>query len=129
MDKLISEITDDEKVARILFSPSHIYKGRVSPKAFKLEKLKSGAEDYISVLRYNADQLDSVSAVFVLERKETLDIWIYILNVLDVRNLIMNLTTEEWSYCQNQASDYRYMLESFYQLMEDCRLPMMFLLI
>lgn len=42
---------------------------------------------------------------------------------------IMNLTTEEWSYCQNQASDYRYMLESFYQLMEDCRLPMMFLLI
>ena len=64
MDKLISEIADDEKVARILFSPSHIYKGRVSPKAFKLEKLKSGAEDYISVLRYNADQLDSVSAVF-----------------------------------------------------------------
>ena len=57
-------IADDEKVARILFSPSHIYKGRVSPKAFKLEKLKSGAEDYISVLRYNADQLDSVSAVF-----------------------------------------------------------------
>ena len=42
----------------------YIYKGRVSPKAFKLEKLKSGAEDYISVLRYNVDQLDSVSAVF-----------------------------------------------------------------
>ena len=40
MDKLVSEIADDEKVARILFSPSHIYKGRVSPKAFKLEKLK-----------------------------------------------------------------------------------------
>ena len=60
MDKLISEIADDEKVARILFSPSHIYKGRVSPKAFKLEKLKSGAEDYISVLRYR------------------LSIWIYI---------------------------------------------------
>lgn len=64
MDKTISEIADDEKVARILFTPSHIYKGRVSPKAFKLEKLKSGAEDYISVLRYNADQLDTVSAVF-----------------------------------------------------------------
>ena len=64
MDKVISEIADEEKVARILFSPSHVYKGQVSPKAFKLEKLKSGAEDYISVLRYNADQLDSVSAVF-----------------------------------------------------------------
>ena len=45
MDKLISEIADDEKVARILFSPSHIYKGRVSPKAFKLEKLKSGPDN------------------------------------------------------------------------------------
>ena len=45
MDKVISEIADEEKVARILFSPSHVYKGQVSPKAFKLEKLKSGAED------------------------------------------------------------------------------------
>ena len=53
MDKVISEIADEEKVARILFSPSLVYKGQVSPKAFKLEKLKSGAEDYISVLRYN----------------------------------------------------------------------------
>lgn len=51
MDKVISEIADEEKVARILFSPSHVYKGQVSPKAFKLEKLKSGAEDYISVLK------------------------------------------------------------------------------
>lgn len=41
MDKVISEIADEEKVARILFSPSHVYKGQVSPKAFKLEKLKS----------------------------------------------------------------------------------------
>ena len=129
MDKLISEIADDEKVARILFSPSHIYKGRVSPKAFKLEKLKSGAEDYISVLRYNADQLDSVSAVFRPRTKGDSRYGFTFLNVLDVRNLDYNLATEGWSYCQNQASDYRYMLESFYQLMEDCRLPMMFLLI
>lgn len=129
MDKLISEIADDEKVARILFSPSHIYKGRVSPKAFKLEKLKSGAEDYISVLRYNADQLDSVSAVFRPRTKGDSRYGFTFLNVLMFETWIMNLTTEGWSYCQNQASDYRYMLESFYQLMEDCRLPMMFLLI
>jgi hypothetical protein len=129
MDKLISEIADDEKVARILFSPSHIYKGRVSPKAFKLEKLKSGAEDYISVLRYNADQLDSVSAVFRPRTKGDSRYGFTFLNVLDVRNLDYEFKTEGWSYCQNQASDYRYMLESFYQLMEDCRLPMMFLLI
>ena len=73
MDKLISEITDDEKVARILFSPSHIYKGRVSPKAFKLEKLKSGAEDYISVFRPRTKGDSRYGFTF--------------LNVLDVRNL------------------------------------------
>ena len=50
MEKTINEINDEEQVARILFSPSHIYEGRVSPKAFKLEMLKNGAEDYISVL-------------------------------------------------------------------------------
>lgn len=87
MDKMISEIADDEKVARILFSPSHIYKGRVSPKAFKLEKLKSGAEDYISVLRYHADQLDSVSAVFQPRTKGDSRYGYTFLNVLDVRNL------------------------------------------
>lgn len=38
MDKVISEIADEEKVARILFSPSHVYKGQVSPKAFKVEE-------------------------------------------------------------------------------------------
>lgn len=87
MDKTISEIADDEKVARILFTPSHIYKGRVSPKAFKLEKLKSGSEDYISVLRYNADQLDSVSAVFQPRTKGNSRYGYTFLNVLDVRNL------------------------------------------
>ena len=87
MDKVISEIADEEKVARILFSPSHVYKGRVSPKAFKLEKLKSGAEDYISVLRYDADQLDSVSAVFQPRTKGDSRYGYTFLNARDVRNL------------------------------------------
>lgn len=64
-----------------------IYKGRVSPKAFELEKLKSGAEDYISVLRYNVDQLDSVSAVFRPRTKGDSRYGFTFLNVLDVRNL------------------------------------------
>lgn len=64
MEKKINEINDEEQVARILFSPSHIYEGRVSPKAFKLEMLKSGAEDYISVLRNKADELDDISSIF-----------------------------------------------------------------
>lgn len=64
MSRDISKIGEDEDVARILFSPSHIFEGRVSPKAFKLEMLKGGAEDYISVLRYDADELDNVSSIF-----------------------------------------------------------------
>lgn len=64
MDRDVSKINKNEQVARILFSPSHIYEGRVSPKAFKLEMLKGGAEDYISVLRYDAEELEDVSAIF-----------------------------------------------------------------
>ena len=64
MDRSLRVITAEENVARILFSPSHLFEGRVSPKAFKLEHLKGVAEDYISVLRYDADQLEQVSSVF-----------------------------------------------------------------
>lgn len=127
MDKVISEIADEEKVARILFSPSHVYKGQVSPKAFKLEKLKSGAEDYISVLRYNADQLDSVSAVFQPRTKGDSRYGYTFLNARDVEIWIMNLVIGRWSYCQSQASDCHCMLGSFYQLMGGYRLPMIFL--
>ena len=82
-----SEIADEENVSRILFSPSHIYEGRVSPKAFKLEMLKSGAEDYISVLRYDADQLEKMSSVF-RPRKEGDTIYGYTsLLVQDIRSL------------------------------------------
>ena len=68
---------------------------RVSPKAFKLEKLKSGAEDYISVLRYNAEQLDSVSAVFQPRTKGDSRYGYTFLNVLEKiyirRNIIGSL--------------------------------------
>lgn len=61
MSKSIYKIEDEEQVARILFSPSHIYHGRVSPKAFRLEHLKNSAEDDISVLRDEEAQLEQVS--------------------------------------------------------------------
>lgn len=48
MSRDISKIREDEEVARILFSPSHIFEGRVSPKAFKLEMLKGGRGLYFS---------------------------------------------------------------------------------
>ncbi len=49
---------------------------------------------------------------------------LHFLNVLDVRNLDYEFNNRRVeAIAQNQASDYRYMLESFYQLMEiaDCR--------
>lgn len=87
MDRNVNEIDDKEQVARILFSPSHIYEGRVSPKAFKLEKLKSGAEDYISVLRYDAERLDEVSLIFRPRTKGDARYGYTFLNVCDVRDL------------------------------------------
>ena len=64
MEKKIDKIEDDEQVARILFSPSHIYAGRVSPKAFKLENLRGGPENYISVLRDDVSKLAEVTKKF-----------------------------------------------------------------
>lgn len=56
----------DEEVARVIFSPSYIYNGRVAPTAFRWEILPSGdAEDYISVLRCNAeDNIDDQTKNF-----------------------------------------------------------------
>jgi hypothetical protein len=55
-ESVVNIISDDEKVARVIFSPSYICNGRVSPTAFRWETLPSGdAEDYISVLRCNTE--------------------------------------------------------------------------
>lgn len=52
-------VADDENVARIIFSPSFIYKGRVAPTAFRWNVLPSGeAENYISVLRGDTAKLE-----------------------------------------------------------------------
>ena len=49
----------EESVARIIFSPSYIYNGRVAPTAFRWDVLPSGnAEDYISVLRGDVSNLE-----------------------------------------------------------------------
>lgn len=65
LKKSLAFISKSEKVARIIFSPSHISEGRVSPKAFRLEILPSGAEDYISVLRNEIKDLKDVSKKFI----------------------------------------------------------------
>ncbi len=45
------DVADEEYIARIVSSPSMVANGRVSPTAFKLRKLKSGPETYVSVWR------------------------------------------------------------------------------
>ena len=52
-------VGDEENVARVIFSPSYIYNGRVAPTAFRWNVLPSGdAEDYISVLRGDVSNLE-----------------------------------------------------------------------
>ena len=52
MELDLNRVASEESVARVIFSPSYIFKGRVSPTAFRWDVLPSGdAEDYISVLR------------------------------------------------------------------------------
>ena len=52
-------VSDEENVARVIFSPSYIYNGRVAPTAFRWNVLPSGdAEDYISVLRGDVSNLE-----------------------------------------------------------------------
>lgn len=65
-ESVVNIVSDDEKVARVIFSPSYIYNGRVAPSAFRWEILPSGdAEDYISVLRCNIkDNLDEQTKNF-----------------------------------------------------------------
>ena len=64
-EALPKTVVDSEDVARIIFSPSYIYKGRVSPTDFRWEVLTSGqAEDYISVLRGEVSKLDSQTKTF-----------------------------------------------------------------
>ena len=58
-------VGDEEIVARIIFSPSYIYEGRVSPTAFRWEMLPSGdAEEYISVLRGHENELEQQTRTF-----------------------------------------------------------------
>lgn len=90
-----SDIADEEDVARILFSPSHIYEGRVSPKAFKLEMLKGGAEDYVSVLRYDAEQLEEVSSVFRPRKEGDTRYGYTSLLVRDIRSLDAELDNRD----------------------------------
>lgn len=82
-------VTNEENVARIIFSPSYLDGDKVSPTAFRWEYLPSGsAENYISVLREDKKyDFEKESRTFK-NRKEGDTRWGYaLLNVGDIRNL------------------------------------------
>ena len=65
VEQVAKTVDNGEFVARIIFSPSYVYKGRVAPTAFRWEILPSGtAEDYISVLRGDTKVLDEQTKNF-----------------------------------------------------------------
>ena len=48
MELDLNRVASEESVARVIFSPSYIFKGRVSPTAFRWDVLPSGdAEDAV----------------------------------------------------------------------------------
>ena len=58
-ESLPKTVGDEENVARVIFSPSYVYNGRVAPTAFRWNVLPNGeAEDYISVLRGDTANLE-----------------------------------------------------------------------
>lgn len=58
-------VNEEENVARVIFSPSYVYNGKVSPTAFRWDILPSGdAEYYISVLRGETSSLETQTKHF-----------------------------------------------------------------
>ena len=49
------EVTNEEDIARVVFSPLMVEDGEVSPSAFQLRDLHK-PEDYVSVIRHNIRQ-------------------------------------------------------------------------
>ena len=56
-------IMEEEDVARIIFSPSMIMNGNVSPSAFFMDELPRGPERYVSVWRafYRTPTMENVT--------------------------------------------------------------------
>ena len=81
-------VSSEELVARIIFSPSYIYQGRVAPTAFRWEILPSGnVEDYISVLRGCSDKTEEETRSFRPRIDGDTRFGYALLNVGEIRNI------------------------------------------
>ena len=89
-------VNNDENVARIIFSPSYIFQGRVSPTAFRWNVLPSGdVEDYISVLRDDGGNLNEESQNFRPRTQGDERYGYALLNVGDVRDISQSVLLED----------------------------------
>ena len=87
-EKFSDIVGSEEDVARIIFSPSYIFEGRVAPTAFRWEVLPSGTvEDYISVLRGDTSNLDSDTRHFKARAKGDTRYGYNVLNVGKIRDI------------------------------------------
>lgn len=87
-EKFSDIVGSEEDVARIIFSPSYIFEGRVAPTAFRWEILPSGTvEDYISVLRGATSNLDSDTRHFKARTKGDTRYGYTVLNVGKIRDI------------------------------------------
>ena len=93
---LANIVSDEEKVARVIFLPSYIYNGRVAPTAFRWEILPSGdAEDYISVLRYHSGySIDEQTKHFRARTEGDSRYGYAVLEAKDIRSIKNNFVLE-----------------------------------
>lgn len=64
------DIDDLEPISRVLFCPSIVENGRVSPTAFELNDLKGGPETYVSLFLLNLFQPTEENCAKMHARKE-----------------------------------------------------------
>lgn len=93
-----SIIADEEKIARVIFSPSMIVNGKVAPTAFQLRNLRK-PEDYVSVFR---NDYVEITQEYVSVVHPPCDNYIYgyaLLNVGECRKIAYEgITTEVKSH-------------------------------
>lgn len=99
--QLSLEITDKEQVARVLFAPSYISEGRVSPTAFRWYRLNNKPETYISVLRDNGEDIDAQSAKIRPREKGDSRYgysWLKVKDIRSISGIVDNSTIDVKSY-------------------------------
>lgn len=93
----LEHVDDNEMLARIVFSPSMVVDGRLSPSAFNLARLKSGRyEKYVSVTRKGTEEIDKKDYEYIKPRIEG-DVMdgFALVKTADVRSIVFeNITIE-----------------------------------